>query len=89
MTRILIAGALFIAAMALDPGQARADDHFPWCAVVSTGAGFVEWDCHYRSVEECAPDVVAGNRGVCNPNPRYEPPMARPKTHGKRRVKHQ
>jgi hypothetical protein len=89
MTRILIAGALFIVAMALDPGQARADDRFPWCAVVSIGAGNIMWDCHYRSVEECAPDVVAGNRGTCNPNPRYEPPIARPKIHGKRRVKQQ
>ena len=88
MTRILIAGALFIVTMAFDPGQARADDRFPWCAVANI-AGNVQWDCHYRSVEECAPDVVAGNRGVCNPNPRYEPPMARPKTHAKRRVKHQ
>ena len=88
MTRILIAGALFIAAMAFGPGPAHADDRFPWCAVANI-AGNAQWDCHYRSVEECAPDVVAGNRGTCNLNPRYEPPMARPKTHGKRRVKHQ
>jgi hypothetical protein len=88
MMRVCLVGALFVAAMALDTGQARADDRFPWCAVANI-AGNVQWDCHYRSVEACAPDVVAGNRGVCNPNPRYEPPMARPKAHGKRRVKHQ
>ena len=50
----------------------------PWCAVVSIGAGNVTWDCHYNSFEECAPNVIAGNRGFCNRNPRwpgyYQPP---------------
>lgn len=87
MTRILIAGALFIAAMAFGPGPARADDRFPWCAVVSIGAGNMQWDCHYRSAEECAPNVIAGNRGFCSLNQRYEPPADRPRAHGKRRVK--
>ena len=87
MMRVCLAGALFIVAIALDPGQARADDRFPWCAVVGIGAGEMVWDCHYRSVEECAPNVIAGNRGFCNHNPRYEPPGAKPRTHGKRHVR--
>jgi hypothetical protein len=85
MMRAILSGAFFIATMALNPGQARADDRFPWCAVANI-AGNVQWDCHYRSVEECAPDVVAGNRGVCNLNPRYEPPVARSRIHAKRRL---
>ena len=46
----------------------------PWCAVQNYGAGDVVWDCEYRSVEECQPQVVAGNRGFCNINPSYVPP---------------
>ena len=43
----------------------------PWCAVISDGY----WDCQYRSIEECRPNVLAGNRGWCNPSPYY---VARP-----------
>jgi hypothetical protein len=49
------------------PGHAGGDA--PWCAVVNIGAGDVYWDCHYRTVEECVPNVIAGNRGFCNLNP--------------------
>jgi len=31
------------------------------------------WDCQYRSIEECRPNVLAGNRGWCNPNPYFVP----------------
>jgi hypothetical protein len=30
-----------------------------WCAVISEGC----WDCQYRSIEECRPNVLAGKRG--------------------------
>jgi hypothetical protein len=43
----------------------------PWCAVISWGDGDTHWDCRYRSIEECRPKVIAGNRGFCNPNPYY------------------
>ena len=87
MQRILLAGIVFIAAMALQQRPAHANDSDPWCAVISVGFGDVIWDCQYRTFEECYPNVLAGNRGFCNHNPRYEPPVARPRTHGKRRVK--
>jgi hypothetical protein len=45
----------------------------PWCAVVNTGAGRLEWDCEYYSSQECAPNVLAGNRGFCQMNPYYRP----------------
>jgi hypothetical protein len=56
----------------------------PWCAVLQVGTGAVVWHCYYRSAEECAPNVVAGNRGSCNVNPYWAPapgsnPYARPK----------
>ena len=89
MQRILLAGAVFITAMALQQRPAHAKDSDPWCAVISVGVGNVIWDCHYRTFEECYPNVLAGNRGFCNHNPRYENPVARPKTHGKRLVRQQ
>jgi hypothetical protein len=49
------------------PGS-HAAGHAPWCAVVNLGMGDVSWDCRYRTVEECVPNVIAGNRGFCNLN---------------------
>jgi hypothetical protein len=42
----------------------------PWCAVINLGMGDIAWDCRYRTVEQCVPNVIAGNRGFCNLNPR-------------------
>ena len=57
----------------------------PWCAVQNLGAGDVVWDCEFRSAEECAPNVIAGNRGFCNINPGFVPPVwATPARHRKR-----
>jgi hypothetical protein len=53
----------------------------PWCAVTNGGDGDVEWDCEYQTAAQCAPAVIAGNRGFCNLNPagpQYAPaPLAR------------
>jgi hypothetical protein len=70
MMRFLCAAGIATAAFALEQAPARAYEA-PWCAVVETGVGSVYWDCQYRSVEECAPHVIAGNRGHCIPNPYY------------------
>jgi len=40
----------------------------PWCSV-KTLSGDVYWNCQYRTVEECVPSVVAGDRGFCALNP--------------------
>jgi len=40
----------------------------PWCAVTKDGE---YWDCQYRSLEECWPNVLGGNRGWCSPNPYF------------------
>jgi hypothetical protein len=78
MIRIALAVAPLAAILCcnLAPTQAAAGGHAPWCAVREIGAGEVEWDCHYASAAECAPTVVAGNRGFCNLNPAlaYGPP---------------
>jgi uncharacterized protein DUF3551 len=56
----------------------------PWCAVVSLGMGDVYWDCQYATLEQCVPNVLAGNRGTCNHNPRWEPRYERPHASRKR-----
>jgi hypothetical protein len=69
MTRLILAtiAALAGVLVGLQPAKAQA----PWCAVITIGEDSVIWDCRYRSVEECRPNVLAGNRGFCNPSPYY------------------
>ena len=57
----------------------------PWCAVQNLGAGDVVWDCEFRSVDECAPHVIAGNRGFCNINPSWTGYPAVPPRHYRKR----
>jgi hypothetical protein len=75
MTRTVFAAAAAIAFLCFGVGQAAAQyyTHAPWCAVVNTGAGDVHWDCIYRSIDQCRSNVLAGNRGFCNPNPYFNP----------------
>jgi hypothetical protein len=74
--RKLLVAAVFIAALWFDlrslPAYSQEPAReAPWCAVVSLGTGSVYWDCQYNSIEECRPNVIAGNRGFCNLNPRW------------------
>lgn len=66
---LAIAPLATILCFALSPTKAQAYGDAPWCAVRELGTGEVEWDCEYASAAECAPTVVAGNRGFCNLNP--------------------
>jgi hypothetical protein len=72
MTRVtLVATAAFAGVIAsLQPAQAY---NAPWCAVIETGTGGSYWDCQYRSFEDCyrRGNILAGNRGFCNPSPYY------------------
>jgi hypothetical protein len=73
--KYMLAVAAAVAGMAglMTPASAYfvAGPEAPWCAVVNIGQGNVQWDCSYASVEACRPNVIAGNRGFCNPNPAY------------------
>jgi hypothetical protein len=71
MCRIIFAAAA-LASLALSSQPTVADYYHesPWCAVLDMGKG-AYWDCQYRSLEECRPTVLAGNRGWCNPNPYF------------------
>jgi hypothetical protein len=80
MIRLILAIAVVITALVAGPRGATAGEA-PWCAISSIGPGDVIEDCTYWSLEACEPYVIAGNRGFCNPNPRYvgPPPKARRK----------
>jgi hypothetical protein len=75
MHKMLIAAVFAGAVLLVDARPAAAYtnvvEYAPWCAVLSMGPGDAYWDCHYSSIEECRPTVLAGNRGFCNPNPRW------------------
>jgi hypothetical protein len=53
--------------------HAQTTGDAPWCAVMNTGAGRIESDCEYYSIQECTPNVLGGNRGFCQMNPYYRP----------------
>lgn len=75
MNRILlwVAAGAAILSLTISSGHAAYIGNAPWCAVVNTGAGNIEWDCQYGSAAACAPNVVAGNRGFCQINPYFSP----------------
>ncbi|MGO8921883.1 MAG: DUF3551 domain-containing protein [Xanthobacteraceae bacterium] len=69
VTKLAIAAAGLAAGLMFGAPAGRASGDAPWCAVINLGMGDVYWDCRYRTVEECVPNVIAGNRGFCNLNP--------------------
>jgi len=78
-----LAGAFF----AQVPASRAQNGNAPWCAVVNIGFEDISRTCTFRSVEECVPFVLAGNRGSCEPNFQYSPPKHRVKRHSRRPVK--
>jgi len=87
MMRILPIAAIVIAAISFDTRPVSAQEG-PWCAFIAVGTGAVYEDCQYYSFEACRPHVLAGNRGFCNPNPRWVEPVPRPRVRHERRVHH-
>lgn len=91
MRHLAVAGAALVAGLVsfLTPASAYyvRGPEAPWCAVVNTGRN-VQWDCSYASMEACQPNVIAGNRGFCNPNPYYGgPPVVEHRRHWRRHVR--
>jgi hypothetical protein len=60
----------------------------PWCAVIQNSKGSVYWDCQYSSFEHCyrKGNILAGNRGTCNPSPYYVANAAEHTRSAKRRA---
>jgi hypothetical protein len=85
--RLTIATVAFASAMGINVSVSHAFGDAPWCAVTEVGDGEVYWDCQYRTIEECVPNVIAGNRGFCNVNPYGPGPGANGTTTQPRRHK--
>jgi hypothetical protein len=68
LAKLTFSIAALAAATWFGTSSSRAYGDAPWCAV-KTLSGDVYWNCQYRTVEECAPNVVAGDRGFCALNP--------------------
>ena len=69
MTQMIFATIAALAAVFV--GQTAQAYEAPWCAMIENGKGSVYWDCQYRSFEDCyrRGNILAGNRGFCNPSP--------------------
>jgi hypothetical protein len=65
---MIVAGVAALCASA-SASHAQTYGDAQWCAVISPTDGNIQWDCFYRSAAECAPNVIAGQRGFCNVNP--------------------
>lgn len=85
--RLVLGITVLATVFCLGVPASRAHGYEPWCAVVSAGPATVEWDCNYRSVEECRPNVLAGNRGFCIPNPRTPVREVVPKSRHRRHIR--
>ena len=55
----------------LQPGHAEGAEA-PWCALIRWQSS-AYWDCQYSSFDDCyrRGNILAGNRGFCNPSPYY------------------
>lgn len=84
--RILPVAAILIAVVSFD-ASVQANEA-PWCAFISLGPGSVYEDCQYATFEACRPNVLAGNRGFCNMNPRWVGPPPTPHVRKKRVVRY-
>jgi hypothetical protein len=70
MMRIVLVTSVFAAIAWATPSPVHASEG-PWCALRNFGSDLSE-DCQFRTFEECRVTVVAGFRGFCNPNPRWQ-----------------
>ncbi len=86
--KLTIAAAAAAAAMGFNVPASWAFGDAPWCAVINLGTGEAYWDCQYRTVEECVPNVLAGNRGFCNVNPWPGPSAPRVVAHPRYKKRH-
>jgi hypothetical protein len=71
ITRLLLVLAAMAVSTLFDSHASRAYEG-QWCAVTNRGGGTVSWNCSMRSFDMCVQEVIAGNRGFCNLNPRWQ-----------------
>jgi hypothetical protein len=68
LTKMTVGVAALVTATWLGTASGQAYGNAPCCAVISL-SGDVYWNRQYYSVEQCTPNVIAGNRGFCALNP--------------------
>ena len=90
MTRLIFAAAAAALSGVFFGPTAQAYEA-PWCAMVESGTGSVYWDCQYSSFEDCyrRGNILAGNRGFCNPSPYYTGGTTEDRRSAKRRTRPQ
>jgi hypothetical protein len=88
MIRTILVAAAALASVSFSPGHVEGAEA-PWCAVITRGAGDAYWDCQYHSFEDCyrRGNILAGNRGFCNPSPYYLAGSAEQRQTRKRRAR--
>jgi hypothetical protein len=69
--RTILVTTTLAAAMLLHPRTSQAYEG-PWCALSDIGGGVMQENCSMRTLEMGRQEVIAGNRGFCNPNPRWQ-----------------
>ena len=85
--RIILVATALTAAVSLDPRASQAYE-MPWCALTEIAGGAMYENCSLPTFELCVQEVIAGNRGFCIPNPRWQAPRptARPRGGQRKRV---
>ena len=71
--RIVLVATAVLAAMSFDPRASQAYE-MPWCALTEIGGGAMYENYKIPTFELCVQEVIAGNRGFCIPNPRWQAP---------------
>ncbi len=86
MTRLIFVAVAALGVLFFGPTTQAYEA--PWCAVIGVSQGSVYWDCQYRSFEDCyrRGNILAGNRGTCNPSPYYVGNATEPRRLSKRRA---
>lgn len=71
MRAAFLSGALIVATLSGGQEPANARGTGAWCARTNTGAGRVQENCGFKSIEACRRWVTSGNRGFCTPDPAF------------------
>ena len=75
---IMLIATAVAAAMLLNPRASQAYER-PWCALTEIAGGAMYENCTLPTFELCVQEVIAGNRGFCIPNPRWQAPAPAPR----------
>ena len=82
--RIILTATALAAAISFDPRAGQAYER-PWCALTEIAGGAMYENCTLPTFELCVQEVIAGNRGFCTPNPRWQAPRPKARQPGGQR----